>query len=1381
MPNASYVQSDFRGGVWTSSAQGRLSDERYKTALASSTNALALEAGAWGRRSGFRYIAYPRRGNKAYLRRFRFNVEEAYQAELTDGHLRFIAGLDLVLDATFTMRVITIDTQTPCRVYVNDVGTLANGDIVIFNINVDGNMPSTYQLFNDQFVVSGLDAPSNSFTISYADTGDPVDGTFVAFVPRVIQDTCQRVLDFVTPYTEDYLPYVRIVQATDQAIFLCSPPASTGLAPIKPYTLQVSGLTQFTFAPVDFQDGPYLDAPVDIITGFNNTLSLSGTTGSVTVTAAQTTGINDGDGFKTTDVGRLIWFQGGPAQWSNIAVYLKGDEVLGSDGNIYKSLIKPNIGVDPTTDDGTKWQITAETVTPTWLKITGVTDDKTVTATIEGQEPSSGTATIHWRLGAYSDTTSYPSTGTYHEGRLYLFGAIENRLDGSMAGQPTFFSPTQVDSSVADNNAIAAVLDSNDAEQITGAMSTKDGLVLGTIAGEWLIRASVLDDPITPTSIQARRVSAYGWAPIDPVYAFNAPYFVQSHGRKLMSHRRNYYGDYEAFNHSEKAPGLMTPEIIDLAWVQEPLLTFFALRSDGGIVSCTHRQSILQESFTGWMGPHTHALGRLFRTMSYGPSFDGTQDALYVCSQSADGTGPYWIECMMPMMTDTDAQYIAWHTDASGVGGYVRRMITANGDSFDGLRVYGLRYLNGVTVHPYIGGLDLGNFVVANGSIDIPYSGSFTAAFLEALNDGTDYSNWGIHLRWADAAVTTGPLFPANTINVVDDAGGSVASAESDKLILSKDMTLGWRLNQNPANPDYIRSFDGYTGAVQDEIGSTSAIFNGSPGSKRLHDDASFGSVWCPVDSNLYLDGTAISTYGGLFGLVDFSSYLWSSYSFIDAVTLTESFNVSEMTPQLADWSIATAYTAGNQVRYKHQQWSCLASSTGHAPDLYPAEWANTGVTLDINIAKQVVVVRYQTVPNPLAGATGLSTNQLAVIIGQADDGSFTLMNLVNLTTAGPLTNGITPLVLGDTLVRYHQITGKYAYVARGIEGYDNTQFFIYSHDGTTTAWNTANSVYFYSWTVTGPTPATASSLLVKQLNISDINGSWSHVNLFAAFTDATDGNIVVLAHRDAAGPSRVLKLDKASGAILWNVAAPVDFVSYNMPETYLPPVENSRWGYLATDGTINIINLTNGAWSTVAGVATGFISSTGHDTFDSANGSLIRQAKFLGTAADYMGSWAFDNQPAWAGTTQFNRIWLGLTYTQDQDHRELDATQWFVPNNIGVSFTSQAQMLRPDFGQDAGAVQGPAFGKKRRNHWYGMNLVNSFNLSIGTDFNAMYAVKLQTPGGTAYAAPSLFTGVVSDILNDNYTFDGQLCWKVTRQYPCTVTAIGGYIATQDK
>ena len=790
MGNASFVQTDFRGGIWSSSAQGRMNLDTYKTGMNESLNGMPMENGSWMRRPGFRFIGETRYGAKAVLKDFRFSQSEAYQAEFTAGFLRFVVGLSHVRDETSLPAVISISTDNPAVVVTaNPLTGWVSGDVVMFGINTTGNeQPSTYELFNRQFRIGSVDVAAGTFTLLNNADGSNVDGAVINYIPRTIPDTVQRVLTLTTPYTIDDLPYIRVVQTNTQlvtdTIVLCRRPGTIGY---HPYVLKKSGVTQFTFAVADIEDGPYFDQPADLITGFANTLTLSASSGSVTVTASSTVGINDGTGFASTDVGRLIWFQGGPPAWSGAVTYAKAYKVLGSDNNIYISNKAGNIGVNPISDISGAWEISAESVQITWLKITAFTSTTVVTALVKGAALTTGISTTHWRLGVYSDTTGYPSCGGVHEGRVYLAGAVPNRFDGSRNFKPLLFSPTETDGSVSDDNAINQTLSNKNAENIAWTLSGEEGLAVGTVSGEWILKASAQDDPITPTTIQARNVTTYGCSDAEPVYVYGNPVYIQSSTRKLLSHTRNYRGKYEATNHSEKADALMAPGLAEIKWLQEPWLSLFCRRTDGALVGATHRVSLDQEQFTGWHR-HTHALSRTFVSISAGPDFTGTSDSLYAVTLDAAATGPYWIEVTMPVTSGGDPTWHAWHIDASINPAYTRRMIVANGDSFDGIKIYGLYHLNGITVHPFVGGLDLGNFVVSSGSVSIPYAGAFTAAFLASFGNATNYGNWGATLRWADSVITYAPTYPVNTISVIDDIAGSV-SPSGDRLLLNHEMT----------------------------------------------------------------------------------------------------------------------------------------------------------------------------------------------------------------------------------------------------------------------------------------------------------------------------------------------------------------------------------------------------------------------------------------------------------------------------------------------------------------------------------------------------------------------------------------------------------------
>ena len=101
-------------------------------------------------------------------------------------------------------------------------------------------------------------------------------------------------VELQTPYTEAQLYALTGMQSADVLyLFHAAQPV---------YKLQRYGHTSWSLVQVAWQDGPWLEE-----NDTTTTLTFSAATGlGVTVTASATTGINNDEGFKATDVGRLI-------------------------------------------------------------------------------------------------------------------------------------------------------------------------------------------------------------------------------------------------------------------------------------------------------------------------------------------------------------------------------------------------------------------------------------------------------------------------------------------------------------------------------------------------------------------------------------------------------------------------------------------------------------------------------------------------------------------------------------------------------------------------------------------------------------------------------------------------------------------------------------------------------------------------------------------------------------------------------------------------------------------------------------------------------------------------------------------------------------------
>lgn len=110
----------------------------------------------------------------------------------------------------------------------------------------------------------------------------------------------------------------------------------------------------------------------------------------------------------------------------------------------------------------------------------------------------------------------------------------------------------------------------------------------------------------------------------------------------------------------------------------------------------------------------------------------------------------------------------------------------------------------------------------------------------------------------------------------------------------------------------------------------------------------------------------------------------------------------------------------------------------------------------------------------------------------------------------------------------------------------------------------------------------------------------------------------------------------------------------------------------------------------------------------------------------------------------------------------------------VGYSYNSDGQSLRPE----AGASQGTAQGKTMRSHRVFFRLYDTLGLSVGASFNTTGYGKLtplvfRTGGDDLGAAVPLFTGDKGDFAwEGEYTTDNYVAWRVSQPFPATIVAI---------
>ena len=740
MPGAAFIQTSFLGGEWAPQYQGRADDQEYRTGMNVCLNVIPTEEGAAYRRPGTVLGGPTRSGAYGVLREFDFNSALPFNIELTAGHLRLWAsGAGLVVHPT-AVQVSGVSNANPAVVTTSGAHGLATGNQVLFTAEGVTAYSGVYQLLQRQIAVTVTGA--DTFTIADALTGVTIDGSLITFADTTLLYVNQ-IYEATTSYATGDLQQVRLVQDGIAGLLLHS-----GYAPQQIEITVDNDSDTFVTASVTlpvFYDGPYLDPPID-----GSTLTPTGLTGTITINASATTSINSGAGFQATDVGRMVRLFSQPSAWSSSTTYSSGTNVLYQDV-VWQSVAKSN-NVEPDTDNGTHWVIDPSGQVWTWGTIATVGSTTSCTVTLAAADPlqiAAGGPLLYnvpitqWRLGAFSNTTGWPSAGGYFQGRLWLVGAAPNRIDACVSndfGQNGYinFAPTIIDGTVTDASGLDLTLNSKNVQDIQWVEGDDQGVLLGTQNSEWLIRASSLGEPITATSVQAWESSRYGSLNQAVLKVGRATVFIHRYGRKIYEYLANYFTQkFVAFNLNLRTKHLTLDGVAEVAYQRELAPIIWARTNAGNLIGCTykHDDPIKPMEFYAW---HRHQLGhgRSVISIQAGPAVGGELDTLAMVTQDPN-TSYCYVEFLNTLFDNSDSLLTSWFVDG-GQNPAGADQVTVGGQLY--LRVYGLWYMIGQSVSVWAAGLDMGDFTISStGTIDIPVGATgslLTTTYLAQITAG---------------------------------------------------------------------------------------------------------------------------------------------------------------------------------------------------------------------------------------------------------------------------------------------------------------------------------------------------------------------------------------------------------------------------------------------------------------------------------------------------------------------------------------------------------------------------------------------------------------------------------------------------------------------
>lgn len=720
MARASPLFASYNTGEVSRRLWARTDFKKYPAALEIGENVLSLAEGPLMRRSGTRFVCEVKSSAvKSRGRRFQFSTSQAYSILEGEQNFQFcrnqaritVGDTDAaIVNGTFTAGITSwTDRSTGSGSIAHDAG---NGRLSL----VPGGTGGTDIGWAEQSVTVGASFQATEHVVRFRVLGAPSDrvqlriGTAskgsqliadkvcevgwhcVAFTPGTspvfiqfrnlgsfrnktvqIDDVSlldNQALEITTPYTEAELFDVSGPQSAD-VLYLFHPSHPT-------FKLERFGHTTWSLVEVAWLDGPFLPENTTTTTLTFTSATALGTT----VTASAVTGINDDQGFKITDIGRLIRL---------------------------------------TDDAALNW---GYAIIVGWTSTTVVTADVRRTVVVT-------TAETKWRLGSWSATTGYPHCGAFYEQRL-ASGNTDEQPQTFWMSQTGDFENQQPDSpntdgttmagTVEDDDALDYTISADDVQSIIWMSPGQDTLVIGTASGEWT--PSSQGAVLTPSDITVRQQTTHGSASSQPVRVDHTTLFVQKAKRKIREFVFDFaVNGYRSEDMTRLAEHITFGGLVEMDYAEEPNSIVWSARADGQLLSMTFRREedvvgwtrhILGGSFAGgdpvvesvWVIPGANGAGQV-------QSSESRDEVWMIVKRTINGATKRYVEVLERDFEFGHDQKDAYYADA---------IITY--DSTPTTAISGLSHLEGQTVKVLADGYIHPDCVVASGAITLEAAAS---------------------------------------------------------------------------------------------------------------------------------------------------------------------------------------------------------------------------------------------------------------------------------------------------------------------------------------------------------------------------------------------------------------------------------------------------------------------------------------------------------------------------------------------------------------------------------------------------------------------------------------------------------------------------------
>ena len=443
MAKASPILRSFNGGEFSRLMDGRSDIDRYPSSMRKLLNYIAVPQGPAIGRGGTTFVTPVHDETKrSAVIPFLFSAEQAYLLEFSEYVMRVILEGGPLISLGIPYQISTPYSSADVR----NLRFLQSGDIVY--LMCDGFAPrkltrlgaTNYELvvfdmldgpylpINDtgtRLTPSATGALAMTETVTTAAANQTVEIEYEPASPTAISGYYLQATDANAnaDYSSlDYAPSDWILEGYTGAVWEV-------LDQKKAHVLYDNKRTPFFQVKVGFLYQKYritvtaLRRNGPIQPAFAAKFATTGS--AILIYASGTIGINRGQGFLPTDVGRLIRYKSASdGAWASLKITVFGSSV--------------QVGAVP-----------------------------------QEAPLADSNGTSEWRLGYWSDTTGWPTCGTFFEDRLWLGGSVEypDVIAGSRSGAYNDFAQTTEAGVVTDENAVVFQLNSRKISRIAWLQS----------------------------------------------------------------------------------------------------------------------------------------------------------------------------------------------------------------------------------------------------------------------------------------------------------------------------------------------------------------------------------------------------------------------------------------------------------------------------------------------------------------------------------------------------------------------------------------------------------------------------------------------------------------------------------------------------------------------------------------------------------------------------------------------------------------------------------------------------------------------------------------------------------------------------------------------